>query len=77
MHTSRTGRSVVFGVLPPFVSPCTFLRSCVGGGGGASGSLLTVAAILVYIQAGRESGRADLILVCFHHYKSPCTFLPG
>ena len=40
----------------------------------AGGSLRTVAAILVRIQAERKCG--DLVLVCVNNF-IPCTFLPG
>ena len=52
-----------------YISP--WLR---GGNRLAGGSLLTVTAILVRIQAEREGG--DLVLACFN-ICIQCTFLPG
>ena len=45
-----------------------------GGNQLAGGSLRTVAAILIRIQAEREGG--DFVLVCVNNF-IPCTFLPG
>ena len=45
-----------------------------GGNRLAGGSLLTVTAILVRIQAEREGG--NYVLVCFNIFIQ-CTFLPG
>ena len=45
-----------------------------GGHRLAGSSLLTVAAVLVRIQAERKCG--DLVLVCVNNF-IPCTFLPG
>ena len=54
--------------------PCTFLLGLHRVNRLAGGSLRTVAAILVRIQAERKCG--DLVLLCVNNF-IPCTFLPG
>ena len=57
-----------------FFIPCTLLLGLRGLNRLAGGSLCTVAAILVRIQAERKGG--DLVLVCVNNF-IPCTLLPG
>ena len=54
---------------------CTFLPGCGGGGRVAGGSLLTVAALTVCIQAEQEGGK--VVLECFDIFLFRCTFRPG
>ena len=62
-----------FGAFNIFI-PCTLLPDLRQVNRLAGGSLRTVAAILVRIQAERKGG--DLLLVCVNNF-IPFTFLPG
>ena len=66
-------RSLVWVCVSIFI-PCTLLPGLRGGNRLAGGSLRTVAAILVHIQAERRG--VDLVLVCVNNC-IPCTFLLG